>query len=959
MLAIRAIAIAIATLIAIPATAAVVPYTAVGIGAPTTPGLSSNNVYDIDLTMCTNPDWAGCRDRNFALCSASATTKECEVRPVPKGRCAAGNSASCNWTTPGNTAAHRCTGAGNTNIQCVTNADCPSGSTCSTATGATPAQVAACACAAGTADPVCGSDAQARCSDGDESIAFGDPHGVGLCTHTILSPTSQPTNCGFEGGQAGTGPRSGGFENAPSTITPQRQPGTGVSTVGPIYEASVTYALTFTDPDPNFGVRRFESIGKSQWTDAAFADGTISGSGVSAILVATPFEAPQGWDTGSGLGTCTGTSPPGALCQNNGNCTGNGTCGALGPAYALAKNEIGFIFTANVDPNTAPATCPPVCGLDYDFHTFEQRALEAVGASDREAGIQLSLDNLAGNATSGIAGAGDIVSATRSITNVWLTNDIRCRIGGDPNRASPGDSKVGICSGPASPGVACDPLTEDGSTNDCGGLDACRWCNTPADGTAPFAPDGYDNQAGNCETGFDCSRLDIDGPNDSRMGVQTGVGYDLKVPLAILWTSGLARAEVRDPSCPAISGQTSCSLGAVTSGSITVGIGAGGTFSNGQALPAFSVQFGGAGDTCCDTGASISWGPKNDGSVSSPAPQGTGNWFPGANGIPGCIGDSIGNSSAGANFPACAGPSGQAPGTANPGSDDVAQYNVDLDGLGGTPTTNASDPPRVGDPGTGPAQAIPNPLAGASTAAGAKGSLTDPNGSPTIRSTGAGSVIDLNVLGTGNNDSLFKIHRVWCPVRTKGGDALPDCWYDTDGDGIDDDFDSCPSAINTGTDTDGDGIDNACDNCLTIANANQANFDGDNRGDLCDNCTFLANSSITPTATQTITGGQLDDDGDGFGNQCDADYNNAGSAVDSTDLGLFKFAFGKKRVQSTCNPGATSPCDRYDHNNAVATIDSTDFTAFKTLFGKTKKSDGDIMDKCTACPLACSGDACP
>jgi hypothetical protein len=129
--------------------------------------------------------------------------------------------------------------------------------------------------------------------------------------------------------------------------------------------------------------------------------------------------------------------------------------------------------------------------------------------------------------------------------------------------------------------------------------------------------------------------------------------------------------------------------------------------------------------------------------------------------------------------------------------------------------------------------------------------------------------------------------------------------------------------------------------------------------DAVDNCTYVANPPVAPLGFQTTTGGQLDDDADGFGNQCDADYNQAGAAVDSTDLGLFKVAFGKKRTLQTCNPGGSSPCDRYDHNNAVATIDSSDFTVFKTLFAKTKKSDGDLMDKCPSCPLGCAGDACP
>jgi hypothetical protein len=316
----------------------------------------------------------------------------------------------------------------------------------------------------------------------------------------------------------------------------------------------------------------------------------------------------------------------------------------------------------------------------------------------------------------------------------------------------------------------------------------------------------------------------------------------------------------------------------------------------------------------------------------SGTPVSTRDYRAGANGIPGCIGDN-----AALTAPPCALPGGLAPGTSNPGSDDAfssyAIYPLSNDGM-----------------------QIPNYWAGDTTAPGPAGTKLDPNGAPTLRHAASGSVIDNTTLSVGNRDLVYKLSRVLCPVRSGG----PDCWYDGDSDGYDDTFDNCPTVANPLQENgDGDGLGDACDNCPTIANASQANFDGDNRGDPCDNCTFLANSTVTPGAFQTTTGGQLDDDADGFGNHCDADYNQAGAAVDSTDLGLFKFAFGKKRAQSTCNPGGTSPCDRYDHNNAVATIDSTDFTAFKTLFAKTKKSDGDVMDKCTACPLACAGDACP
>jgi hypothetical protein len=81
---------------------------------------------------------------------------------------------------------------------------------------------------------------------------------------------------------------------------------------------------------------------------------------------------------------------------------------------------------------------------------------------------------------------------------------------------------------------------------------------------------------------------------------------------------------------------------------------------------------------------------------------------------------------------------------------------------------------------------------------------------------------------------------------------------DSDLDGKGDVCDNCPIISNPGQgDGDGDGRGDACDNCPTIANANQLDTDGDGKGDLCDNCV------TTPNPTQTDT------DGDGKGNACD------------------------------------------------------------------------------------------
>jgi len=81
---------------------------------------------------------------------------------------------------------------------------------------------------------------------------------------------------------------------------------------------------------------------------------------------------------------------------------------------------------------------------------------------------------------------------------------------------------------------------------------------------------------------------------------------------------------------------------------------------------------------------------------------------------------------------------------------------------------------------------------------------------------------------------------------------------DTDGDGIDNLFDNCPTVSNASqADGDSDGSGDACDNCPALSNQLQGDSDSDFVGDACDNCITTYN----PT--------QLDNDGDGYGNSCD------------------------------------------------------------------------------------------
>ncbi|HEY6878753.1 MAG TPA: MopE-related protein, partial [Polyangiales bacterium] len=67
----------------------------------------------------------------------------------------------------------------------------------------------------------------------------------------------------------------------------------------------------------------------------------------------------------------------------------------------------------------------------------------------------------------------------------------------------------------------------------------------------------------------------------------------------------------------------------------------------------------------------------------------------------------------------------------------------------------------------------------------------------------------------------------------------------------------CRDNPNDTTDSDGDGVVDRLDNCPTAKNANQADADKDKRGDLCDNCIQVANYS------------QADSDADGTGDACE------------------------------------------------------------------------------------------
>jgi len=121
--------------------------------------------------------------------------------------------------------------------------------------------------------------------------------------------------------------------------------------------------------------------------------------------------------------------------------------------------------------------------------------------------------------------------------------------------------------------------------------------------------------------------------------------------------------------------------------------------------------------------------------------------------------------------------------------------------------------------------------------------------------------------GDGVDDAVDNCPSVYNPSQEDAdadgaGDLCDVCPLDpnddTDGDGVCGDVDVCPAVYDPEqADTDGDEIGDACDNCPAVANINQADTDADNVGNVCDNCPVRPNP------------GQSDTDNDGVGDLCD------------------------------------------------------------------------------------------
>lgn len=204
-----------------------------------------------------------------------------------------------------------------------------------------------------------------------------------------------------------------------------------------------------------------------------------------------------------------------------------------------------------------------------------------------------------------------------------------------------------------------------------------------------------------------------------------------------------------------------------------------------------------------------------------------------------------------------------------------------------------------------------------------------------------------NLIDTADEDPFFDGKTYNSGVIVGSGSS---CTGDSDGDGVIDALDNCPTVPNPNQenwngnslgdhceDSDGDGILDINDNCKGVANADQADMDGDGLGDLCDpdrdgdgvlntsdNCINVSNAN------------QSDIDGDGIGDVCDSDIDGDGFLNTQASSQKGAESYLTTNMYLAC-PATTTAFDEaadawpYDFDDN-RTINTTDVLQLKPVF---------------------------